>query len=161
MNFETTKFLSEWSSYALQKINECMKIQHPYLDIKSVDIIENYCSADLTESDKKYAPEAKFALQNLVVFGDHRNPQLDRSPCGTGTSAKLSLLFAHKELNVGESFIYKSFIGTRFIGRVIGTTKVGNFSGIISQVSGTAYLCGEAKWFMDPDDKMAKGFFIR
>lgn len=155
---ETAGFLTEWSKFALNKINEEFEIQHPELDITSVDLIENYCTTDLDA--KSHCPEAKFALRNLVIFGDANNPQLDRSPCGTGTSAKLSWLYKHGELNVGECFVYESFIGTKFIGKLVDTTKVGEYDAVIPQVTGAAYLCGEAKWFMDDDDKMAKGFSI-
>ena len=158
---EHTKFLTEWSSFALQEINKTVPIQHPELDITSVDLIENYCTDELTESAKEFCPDAKFALKNQLVFGEPHDPQIDRSPCGTGTSAKLSWLYKKGELGVGESFVYKSFIDTRFIGTVaeIGP-KVGEFDTIIPQVTGAAYLCGEAKWFMDPDDKMTKGFAV-
>lgn len=157
---EHTKFLTEWSSFALQEINRTVPIQHPELDITSVDLIENYCEDELTEDDKVFCPEAKFALKNQLVFGEPHDPQIDRSPCGTGTSAKLSWLYKHGKLGVGECFVYKSFIDTRFIGTVADTAKVGDFDAIIPQVTGAAYLCGEAKWFMDPDDKMTKGFTV-
>ena len=111
---EHTKFLTEWSSFALQEINKKFEIQHPELDITSVDLIENYCSDEMTADDKAYCPEAKFSLKNQLVFGEPHDPQIDRSPCGTGTSAKLSWLYKHGELGVGECFVYKSFIDTRF-----------------------------------------------
>lgn len=160
VSMESKDYLLKWSSYALLKINELIKIEHPGLNISSVDLIENYSSIDLTDSDKEFAPDAKFALQNLVVFGDYHNPQFDRSPCGTGTSAKLAWLYSHDKLDVGDSFVYKSLIGTRFVGRIVDTTNIGEFNGIIPQVTGAAHLCGEAKWFMDPDDMITKGFSI-
>lgn len=160
VNPETAPFLTKWSSFALQEIAKNIPVQHPELDITSVDLVENYCTAELTEDDKKFAPDAKYALQNLVVFGEPHNPQLDRSPCGTGTSAKLSLLYKHGELNKGESFVYKSFIDTRFIGKISDVSEMAGYTTVIPQVTGAAYLCGEAKWFMDPDDKMTKGFSI-
>jgi proline racemase len=155
---DTAKFLTEWSSFALQEINRTIPIQHPELDITSVDLVENYCTTDI--DFKETCPDAKFALKNLVVFGEFENPQLDRSPCGTGTSAKLSWLYKHGELGVGECFVYESFIGTRFIGKIADTTKVADYDAVIPQVTGAAYLCGEAKWFMDDDDHMTKGFSI-
>ena len=158
---ETKDYLTKWSSFALKAINEKYEIQHPELDITSVDLIENYSSSSLTEEEyKKTCPDAKFALRNTLVFGEHDNPQIDRSPCGTGTSAKLSWLYKNGELGVGEAFVYESFIGTRFIGRILDTAKVGEFDAVIPQITGAAYLCGEATWFMDDDDKMTKGFSI-
>ena len=76
-------------------------------------------------------------------------------------SKEVIMLFKKGELGVGECFVYKSFIDTRFIGTVAAIgPKVGEFDTIIPQVTGAAYLCGEAKWFMDPDDKMTKGFTV-
>ena len=155
---ETTRFLTDFSSFALQEINRTVAVQHPELDITSVDLVENYCTTDI--DFKETDPEAKFALRNVVIFGDPTNPQLDRSPCGTGTSAKLSWLYKKGELKEGEKFVYESFIGTRFIGKVGGTTKVGDIDAVIPVVTGAAYLCGEATWFMDPDDALAKGFYM-
>ena len=155
---ETSKFLTEFSSFMLEEVNKQVEIQHPELDITTVDLVENYCTTDL--DFKAVCPEAKFALRNLVVFGEFENPQLDRSPCGTGTSAKMSLLSELGELKDGETFVYESFIGTKFIGHIAGETKVGDYKAIIPQVTGAAYLCGEANWFMDDDDKMTKGFSI-
>ncbi len=158
---DKARYLTDWSSFALQEINKKYEIQHPELDITTVDLIENYCDDELSEDDKAYCPDAKFALKNQLVFGEFESPQVDRSPCGTGTSAKLSWLYKHGKLDVGESFVYKSFIDTRFIGHILSKgPKVGEFDTIIPQVTGAAYLCGESRWFMDPDDKMTKGFSV-
>ena len=127
-----------------------VSIQHPELDITSVDLVENYSTTDTPDAD----------LRNLVVFGDPADPQLDRSPCGTGTSAKMSLLHALGELPVGKEFVYESFIGTKFYGMIQSETKVGEFDAIVPQVKGGAYLCGEATWFIDPDDALGKGFVV-
>ena len=99
-------------------------------------------------------------LRNLVVFGDPKDPQLDRSPCGTGTSAKQALLHSLGELDVDVPFTYESFISTKFIGRILKETKVGDYDAVIPTVKGAAYLCGEATWFCDPDDPMTKGFVV-
>ena len=63
-------------------------------------------------------------MRNVVVFGD---AMADRSPCGTGTSAKLATLHHWGEIKVGEEFIYESFIGTTFKGVIKETTKVADF----------------------------------
>ena len=142
--------LTKFSSFMLQEVNKTVSIQHPELDITSVDLVENYSTTDTPDAD----------LRNLVVFGDPADPQLDRSPCGTGTSAKMSLLHALGELPVGKEFVYESFIGTKFYGMIQSETKVGDFDAIVPQVKGGAYLCGEATWFIDPDDALGKGFVV-
>ncbi|MEF2674859.1 MAG: proline racemase family protein [Eubacteriales bacterium] len=155
---DTAGKLTEFSSFALNEINKTVEIQHPELDITTVDLVENYCTTDI--DPKETCPDAKFALRNLVVFGNPDDPQLDRSPCGTGTSAKMSWLYDKGELNVGETFVYESFIGTKFIGHIADTAKVGDYDAVIPQVTGGAYLTGEATWFLDPDDAMGKGFVV-
>lgn len=147
---DTAGFLTRFSSFMLQEVNKTVSIQHPELDITSVDLVENYSTTDTPDAD----------LRNLVVFGDPADPQLDRSPCGTGTSAKMSLLHALGELPVGKEFVYESFIGTKFYGMIQSETKVGEFDAIVPQVKGGAYLCGEATWFIDPDDALGKGFVV-
>ena len=69
---------------------------------------------------------------------------LDRSPCGTGTSARMAQLHARGELSLGEDYVHASVLGTRFTGRLIGTTKVGGFDAVIPTVRGRAWLTGLA-----------------
>ena len=147
---DTAKELTDFSSFMLNEVNRTVEIQHPELDITSVDLVENYSTTDSEGCD----------LRNAVIFGNPDNPQIDRSPCGTGTSAKLSLLHHLGELKVGEKFVYESFIGTKFIGEIKEETKVADYDAVVPMVTGAAYICGEAKWFMDKDDKMTKGFSV-
>lgn len=150
---DTAKFLKDFSSYALEEVNKTVDIQHPELDITTADLVENYSTVDDPEPDM-------LTLRNLVVFGEASDPQLDRSPCGTGTSAKQALLHSLGELDVDVPFTYESFISTKFIGRIKEETKVGDYDAVIPTVKGAAYLCGEATWFCDPDDPMTKGFVV-
>lgn len=147
---DTAGFLKEFSSFMLEEVNKTVEIKHPELDITSVDLVENYSTTDAPDAD----------LRNLVIFGNPADPQLDRSPCGTGTSAKMSLLHALGELPVGKEFVYESFIGTKFYGNIKEETKVGEYDAVVPQVRGAAYLCGEATWFRDEDDALGKGFQV-
>ena len=56
--------------------------------------------------------------------------------------------------------MYESFIGSKFYGTIQSETKVGEFDAVVPQVRGAAYLCGEATWFIDPDDALGKGFVV-
>ena len=76
----------------------------------------------------------------------------DRSPCGTGTSAKLATLYKKGEIKVGQPFVYESFIGSQFKGVILDTTKVADYDAVIPQITGSAYLTGEATYVIDPDD---------
>ena len=131
----------------MEKINKTVEIKHPELDITTVDLVEFYGPAKSANADK----------QNVVIFGE---AQADRSPCGTGTSAKLATLYARGEIKIGEPFVYESFMCTQFIGKVKEETTMGPFKAIRPTVTGAAYLTGEATYAIDPMDKLGKGFIV-
>jgi len=82
----------------------------------------------------------------------------DRSPCGTGTSAKLAVLCAKGELEVGEWFESQSVIGTAFRARAVRTAKVGPHTAIVPEVTGSAWITGMQTFVIDPDDPCRFGF---
>jgi proline racemase len=92
--------------------------------------------------------------RNVAVFADG---EVDRSPCGSGTSARLALLDASGELPAGETLRHLSIVGTEFRGRVIDRTA----AGVITEVEGSAYRTGAAEWTLDPDDALGTGFLLR
>ena len=129
-------------------INANIEIQHPTLEhIKTVDLVEIY--------DKPSHPEATF--KNVVVFGDGN---IDRSPCGTGTSAKLATLYAKGELKPGEPFVYESILGTLFKGRIVEERKLADFDAIIPEITGSGYILGFSNYVYDPDDALTYGFLL-
>ncbi|MCO7127601.1 proline racemase family protein [Sporolactobacillus shoreicorticis] len=126
-------------------VNQQVHIFHPLLpDIRSVDLVEFY-QTDLMAK----------AMKNIVVFGDN---QVDRSPCGTGTSAKIASLYAQQKLIIDEPFISESITGTKFIGRALKVTTVGSYPAIIPEITGRAYLTGENKLIFDHEDPFEYGF---
>ena len=84
----------------------------------------------------------------------------DRSPCGTGTSARMAQLHARGELAPGEDFVNESIIGTRFIGRIADTTTVGGRPAILPTVTGRAWITGIGSYLLDPDDPFPAGFLL-
>jgi proline racemase len=84
----------------------------------------------------------------------------DRSPCGTGTSARMAQLHARGELDVGREFVNESIIGTRFIGRIADTTTVGGRPAIVPTVTGRAWITGVGTYLLDPDDPFPAGFLL-
>lgn len=84
----------------------------------------------------------------------------DRSPCGTGTSARMAQLHARGLLDVGADFVNESFIGSRFVGRIAGTTTVGDRPGILPTVTGRAWITGTAQYMLDPTDPFPAGFLL-
>ncbi|GAA0443502.1 proline racemase [Acrocarpospora corrugata] len=84
----------------------------------------------------------------------------DRSPCGTGTSARMAQLHARGDLPVGTEFVNESFIGTRFTGRLTGETTVDDRPAVIPEITGRAWITGTAQYFLDPLDPFQKGFLL-
>jgi proline racemase len=76
----------------------------------------------------------------------------DRSPCGTGTSAKLAVLHAKGELGIGEWFVAESVLGTRFRARVVSEVQVGGLPAIVPEIEGSAWITGMPVFVFDPDD---------
>jgi proline racemase len=83
---------------------------------------------------------------------------LDRSPCGTGTSARLAQLHARGELGVGEPFVNESVIGTRFTGRIAEETEVAGRPAIVPEITGRAWITGMGQYLLDPEDPFPAGF---
>jgi proline racemase len=85
---------------------------------------------------------------------------LDRSPCGTGTSAKLAQLHAYGELGVGEEFVNRSVIGTRFAARIVAETEVAGLPAVVPEISGRAWITAMGQYLLDPDDPFPAGFAL-
>lgn len=84
----------------------------------------------------------------------------DRSPCGTGTSARMAQLHTRGELGIGDEFINESFIGSRFIGRLIGETTVGALPAVVPTITGRAWVTATAQYMLAPDDPFPSGFLL-
>lgn len=95
--------------------------------------------------------------RNIVVFG---TGQIDRSPCGTGTSAKMALLHHKGLLKPGEPYVYRSVFGTEFTGRIIEPTHVENQPAIIPEITGKAFITGFHQFVVDDTDPYKHGLNI-
>jgi proline racemase len=85
---------------------------------------------------------------------------LDRSPCGTGTSARMAALHARGELALGQEFVNESIIGSRFIGRLVEEVAVGTTPAVVPEVSGRAWVTGMSQYLLDPTDPFPTGFAL-
>jgi 4-hydroxyproline epimerase len=104
------------------------------------------------------APQAPGATAcNAVFYGDKA---IDRSPCGTGTSARMAQWYARGKLKVGDDFIHESIIGSIFKGRVERAVTVGNIEGIVPSIAGWARQTGLNTIFIDDRDPYAHGFSL-
>ncbi|WP_405608938.1 proline racemase family protein [Streptomyces sp. NBC_01511] len=84
----------------------------------------------------------------------------DRSPCGTGTCARMAQLHARGELALDTEFVNESFIGTRFTGRLVGTSEVAGVPAVVPEFSGRAWITGTANYLLDPADPFPSGFVL-
>jgi len=129
-------------------VNEQVKVQHPIE--KHIDRVE------LTEiTGRALHPEAH--ARNIVIFGEG---SFDRSPCGTGTSARMAAMYAKGELKIGEPFAHESVIGTIFRGELVRAVDVAGYKGAVPRISSPAYITGIQQFLIDPDDPMKFGFFV-
>lgn len=96
--------------------------------------------------------------RNVCIFAEG---QVDRCPTGTGVSGRLAIHAARGELGVNESIVVESIVGSRFTGKIVGTTQVGHIRAIIPEIMGTAHITGRNELLLDPDDPLGQGFFIR
>ncbi len=95
--------------------------------------------------------------KNAVFYGEQA---IDRSPCGTGTSARMAQLYARGELKAGDAYIHESIIGSRFTGRIEDVARVGQYDAIIPSIEGWARVTGLNTIFVDDDDPFKHGFWV-
>lgn len=129
-------------------INEQVPVRHPELPF--VD-----CVTHVEFSGPPQSPDAD--IQNVVVA---LPKVIDRSPCGTGTSAKAALLYAEGKLKVGDSFVHESVIGSKFKCEIVEETEVGGIQAIVPKITGSACVTGFATWILDPKDPFQEGFLL-
>lgn len=150
---ENAKEIVEKGNYLKKFVNEQITVKHPYLEIMNkVTHVEFY-----GEADEFVKAEGVKCVKNAVVIPP---AAIDRSPCGTGTSAKLSVLHAKGDLAVGEEFIHESLIGSLFYCKILRETEVGGIPAVVPEVSGRAWVMGETTLLFDPKDPFPEGFLL-
>jgi proline racemase len=105
--------------------------------------------------DRKNTVVVSTGTLDSATFG-----ALDRSPCGTGTCAKMAVLHAKGQLPLGRDFIHEGILGTTFTGRLIEETRVGPYAAVAPTLSGTAWITGFAQYVLDPEDPFPEGFTV-
>src|SRR5438093_7286676 len=96
-------------------------------------------------------------LRNVTIFAD---AEVDRSPCGTGTAAVMAVIDAMGLLSADKPFVHESLIGTRFNGRVLSRTVVGEYQALVPEIEGSAWITGEHTFLIDENDPLKGGFRI-
>lgn len=145
----TADQLISWSRAIRIDINNKYTFLHP--EIPAI----NWCSHVLWTGE---CLDPSSTARNAVFYGDKA---IDRSPCGTGTSARMAQWYAKGKLHMGDTFIHESFIGSKFTGTIEGITKVGKYDAIIPGIEGWAKIYGYNTILVDPeDDPYAGGFQV-
>lgn len=144
--------LADLGMRILAAVNQQVRVQHPELPhIEEIIDLRFYVEPGSAGADSR----------NVVVLGDH---MVDRSPCGTGTSAEAALRYARGQLGLGDSFVTESIIGTRFKGQVVAETQVGEgarvFPAVVPRVTGSAYITGFHQFVLDAQDPFPTGFWL-
>jgi proline racemase len=102
--------------------------------------------------------ESPLTQRNVTVFADG---EVDRSPCGSGTSARLALLDRSGQLPRGEVLVHRGIVDTEFRARVVGDAEVAGIPAVVTEVEGSAYRTGEHVFTLDPADPLPEGFLLR
>lgn len=132
-----------------EAINRKLEIVHPEIPlIRGLTHIEFY-------SDP-VSPQAH--CRNTVVVPPGG---IDRSPCGTGTSAKIAVLYARKEIGLGEEFVHESIVGSLFRAVVVEESSVGGYPAIVPRISGSAWITGFHQFVWQEQDALNRGFFLK
>lgn len=138
-NIERLKFLG---LEIRSRVNDIITVVHPVSGERG--------QVALTEIYQDGSP-----CRNIVVFG---NGQIDRSPCGTGTCAKMAYLYEKGKLGIGQAYLHSSIINTLFTGKVLGETKAGNRRAILPEITGRAHITGFHSFIAEKDDPFKEGF---
>ncbi len=104
------------------------------------------------------APDDRGASANICVFADG---QVDRSPTGSGVTARLAMMHRRRQVGIGESRVFSSITGAEFTGRVIAETMAGPHPAVLVEVAGEAFYTGEASFTCEPEDPLGAGFLLR
>jgi proline racemase len=135
-----------------ERIKKAAAVQIPCVHPENPDI--HTINQTLFAGPLRDTPSGKRA-RNTVIVSPGRH---DRSPCGTGTCARLAVLHARGQITEGESFVHESLIGTEFIGHVRGTTAVGGRPAILPSLTGSAWITAFHQYVLDPSDPFPTGF---
>ena len=149
------KLIPEYANKIIEKanliksaVNKQINIYHPEKEFINKATHVMITSNPLTN---------KGDTKNVVVLPPG---SIDRSPCGTGTSAKLAWLYANDLVKTNEKLNFESIINTYFTGKIIDVTKVGKFQAVIPEITGRAYVTGMNQWIIDPEDPIREGFLL-
>jgi len=129
--------------------NEQIKVHHPKEGVHNV-----ISHAMLTDEPEREDSDGK----NVVIWGEG---SVDRSPCGTGSSSRVATLYSKGILGVGDIFVHESILGTQFRIKIVSTTKIGDYTAIIPEITGSAYITKISQDIITKNDPLWRGFLLR
>ena len=132
----------------IHEANQQLTVRHPTRpEVKTVDVTEFYDPSS----------DARGNGKGMVILGEGH---MDRSPCGTGTAAKMTLLHHRGQFGVGDTYKNRSPLGTTFQGRLVEETRLGDTIAVVAEVRGSAYITGVHDFIIDPKDPFQEGFLL-
>jgi len=146
-NYKADQLIS-WSRVCRQRLNEKYQFIHP--ENEHIKGLSHLLWTGATISKEATA-------RNAVFYGEKA---IDRSPCGTGTSARMAQWYAKGKLKKGDAFIHESIIGSQFIGRIEEETNIDGKPAIYPSIEGWAMVTGYNNIIIDDDDPYAHGFQV-
>jgi len=141
--------LQDLQTQIIQKVEEKLEVVHPLEpDLKGI--------YGVVFSANPMKPSSH--LRNVTIFSDQ---QIDRSPCGTGTSAQLADFHERGKWPLETVFVHEGIVGSQLTGRILAETKVGDYPGVIPEITGRAFITGFQNYVVDPSDPLKDGFLLR
>ena len=132
-----------------EKVNRQLEIIHPE-DNRILGLSHILWAEGPNEKNPNY--------RNAVFYGEKA---IDRSPCGTGTSARMAQLYSRGELSINQDFIHESIIGSQFKGKIVGEEELKGFNAILPRISGWAKITGQNRITIDKSDPFWEGFQVK
>jgi trans-L-3-hydroxyproline dehydratase len=147
---ENTEQLVEVAEAIKSAVNAAISIEHPIEP--DLSFVYGTILIDVPENPAHHS-------RNICVFAD---AEVDRSPTGTGVSARLALHHARGEITDGQEIIVESILGSAstFHGKVVGRARVGPYDAIVPEVSGKAFITGQHEFIIDKRDELGRGFLL-
>jgi len=146
---ENKEFLTDLGMKIIDAANEQLTVTHPVRpDVTTIDVTEFY--------DSQHDGDTAFG-KGMVIYGESH---ADRSPCGTGTAAKLTLLHYYGKIQMNQRYINYSPLGTSFDAMLVKKERIGSVDGYIAQIKGMAYLTGVHHFIVEDNDPFQKGFIM-
>mgnify|MGYP001813028861 FL=1 len=140
--------LKELGMQLIHEANQQLTVRHPTRpEVKTVDVTEFYDPSSDAQGNGK----------GMVILGEGH---MDRSPCGTGTAAKMTLLHHRGQFGVGDTYKNRSPLGTTFQGRLVEETRLGDTIAVVAEVRGSAYVTGVHDFIIDSKDPFQEGFLL-